>query len=302
MASSLELQQLRLRTFVAQRLTPATEQFTKMLSSSDFLYRLARGEALEAIWWLHLGTELQYFPSSEAWTVFQPFSEIIDRDLHSHLGEYESSYSPRLRLWLLSALKQKDGFPVLDKFEVPLAWHNVFTNALMLSDYSFRDKVAQAFLSSVAVLDRLRWESTRDAIFSPEALRFLLQFDSHSYPDVSPELLYAGFFRSLEHIRAWQQFFAELAIKHADLPQDRGHLRDRIAQIQVWRLNLRDDLVEERMQEMARAAQQLIVNEAAEGPTNLDRAKIPELQKRIKELVDDWRRLHSFYLSQTGGA
>lgn len=317
MTNTFEL--FELAQFIETRLKPAAVKF-EAASGDDDLF--ARGELHEAIWWLHFGVELGCFPGKESALICAQYHQLLGRNYEAFVKFENWRFPPRLNAWTEAALSLSDAFPVLDHFGKPASLLPQFQASLAISEQFVEDEAAQAFLRLQLFSNDETWKNLLAQTPSYEQIHAALKTGdlgpthdeiarlAYSFWEKRGQIywdaeddwfraerqlsgkrdLVSGFLRTQEHMDTSAQFFDDFQGWSPATSSDRGKFAQRVGEIQVWRLNLWNTVVQKRFEEIAWKARDIIAMELKE--LGADAKEADAYHQTTLTLMHTWKQNH----------
>jgi len=235
-----EYRLLNLSYFASALLMPQLELAS--LRDLGAQFRTAKTAALfEVVSWLRLGTELAFFPEEHANRLLAGYlDEVMPptpqawRDLKGLLSE---------QVDVLNLLEARVGETLSvrgsseQRFDNASAILPLFRSALLLGTRIATDSRARSFTLALGFLPDVPWkELILDCKIDPNQVALAEGVGAVDASPFVPELVYAGFFRALDHMDALRYVFEDCADRES-LGYDVPRLRSRVLAIVGWRFH-----------------------------------------------------------------
>jgi hypothetical protein len=218
------------------------------------------------------------------------YRQLLARDYEDFVKFQAWRFAPRVNAWMEAALSAPSSLPVFDSFRDREELIPQFQTSLALSEQFVEDRTVQLFLRAETFSTDEKWTALITNHSSHEEIQAIVSSGSVTlrHQEVS-DLAYsfweqggrvyghadedwlkaerelmerhacmAGFLCTLEHMDASRQFFED--VRECGVPSA-DRFAQKVGEIQVWRLNLWDSIVQNRFEQIAWKATELVAAE-----------------------------------------
>jgi hypothetical protein len=236
---------------------------------------------LEAFLWLHSGVECEYFHSVNARRLtYEYFPTLLKAHEGTLISKLDQRFSPPLQAILESQFSGRLDLFSADSAKRPSSLEfRFFQRALILADGFCQESSAQALVDTLAFNRFAQWNAYVDEVraFVIRNIDRVTMPDKIEMPD-QVEALISGFTNIIRYMETFHAFLQE------PLPEGEGYserlpnLKQRIKELQRWRLDFGDDGKVNAFNAMLQAIVEVPQNELPAA----------SLFGRVRELMIDW--------------
>jgi hypothetical protein len=254
---------------------------------------MAAASWVEVLTWLSLGLEIGAYPNDEA----QRLLGLSRASTEQCVRRYERELTDLLTPPILAALPEffrRGRLSIAHSFEQPRKLIPVFSTACALASRMDYDAVGFAFRRTLILERDSFWIQCTEGPASFSSVDALLKMDD-AVETLCPEVLIAGFIRSIEMMDQWAAAFETLRVDENIPIGDRSGLRRYIAQSTRWRMSLHEESTRARFLGVAKIVCEFLADASSVSiSTTLDEEKFIQ---RVNQMVDTWNHDHELLLT-----
>jgi hypothetical protein len=242
-----------LNFFLNDRLLPILQEVEAIGSYPEKQSNFVRAELLESFLWLHLGVQIEYFPlplSRRA--IYEYFPMILKAyEVISHTPFFETAFAPPLRaIWASEFTGRQELFSSarIWKEAPPPDTSSVFQSSSIFANEFVQDLEARPFVQAITFSTDSEWEQALKGNKSPSDVE-KNELSDHLSPDAhwaSP-----GVFSAVDYLRTLRQL--KFSAQEQNSSKEFAAFRQRLTEIQQWRLNFANEIYRTRFQSAAQA-------------------------------------------------
>jgi hypothetical protein len=266
--------------FLNDRLLPILQEFTTIESYPQKQSNFLRAELLESFLWLHLGVQIGHFPLSlSRRAVYEYFPMILDAyEVISETPFFQTAYTPPLRtIWDSEFSGRQDLFASarLWKEAAPSEASSLFQTSSVFANEFVQDLETRPFIQAITLSTEAEWE---------QAVKYnkpLADVERNEANDDLPDSAHwtgPAVFSTIDYLRTVRQF--NLAEQTRNSSQEFATFRQRLREIQQWRLNFADLTYRLRFQ----AAAQTVAKQFK----SMEESQVEHFLNEIYDLMTDW--------------
>lgn len=274
----------RLANFLSETLIPLLKAVEKPYQ--ERLKPMARREVMEALLWLHMGTEVGVFPESASRDFYDRsllkgfFESLLSTDENERAGmergklyvaHSKESRAMRLELpryagvLLESAMRGEEIFG-RERLNLkdPLAMRGLFQTLLLLYTRFAGSAAARSLTYSLSFATREEWNEFSAAEIRPDEVVRAEWSGSGRGPAlvIAGYLSFWGYGARCEEAIARSGVRASMRESAGIFEEDAFRLKQRLAEILSWRINLRSDEVFKRFEEVRSGVERAVKKES----------------------------------------
>lgn len=259
-----------LNFFLNDRLLPILQEFEAIGAYPEKQSNFVRAELLESFLWLHLGVQIEYFPlplSRRA--IYEYFPLILKAyDVISHAPFFETAFAPPLRaIWASEFTGRQELFSStrIWKEAPPSDTSSVFQSSSIFANEFVQDLEARPFVQAITLSTDAEWEQALKGNKPPSDV------ESNELSTHLPSEAHwasSGVFSTVDYLRTLRQL--KFAAQEQNPTKEFAALRQRLREIQQWRLNFANEIYRARFQSAAQAVGQHVSKQQSIEPWMLD--------------------------------
>ncbi len=251
---------------------------------------------LETFLWLHLGVQVDYFSKDLSRQLVREHFKLLDAAYERAVaGKHHERFALPLQQILRAELSRRRD--VSTWFEQPLKsprnLASAFQTALLLCNGFAQDPDAYALVQALVFADSTKWDAVVKLTQSTAPLPRAPTASEGDVAEPLKEQILTGFFRAVEHMEAYHEMVADF--DRASL-SEMPFLKERTRDLQHWRLDFRNKIVEERFLQIAGIVKAVLTPTLARTPPppgetpDADKAT-STLMEGIRVLMREWEPL-----------
>lgn len=231
---------------------------------------------LEAFLWLHTGVQCEYFrPDNARRLTYEYFPSLLKAHERTLTTKLDQRFSPPLQAILESQFSGRTRLFAADSGKQPSSLEfGLFQRALILADGFCQDSSAQALVDSLAFNGLQEWNRDVDDL---RTFATRNKIDRAEMPE-KVELLISGFTNIIRYMETFHVFLQEPLFEGEKNSERLPALKQRIKELQRWRLDFGDD---DRVEAFTRMLQAIVDLPQKELPASI-------LLGQVRELMIDW--------------
>jgi hypothetical protein len=281
----------RIQSFVTEiLLAPLSESAAEPRPSAEW-HSLRLREVVEAVLWLHLGTEMGAFPEDVSRSVYDRylrefFESLLSPDLDAraamkegadyvaHSEESKALYIglPRYaRILFEKAMRAEDIFgSELIQLEAPLSLRGLFQTLLLLYTSFARSEAVRRFTYSVTFAPPEDWAEAWNPDIEPaEVVR--AELSGSGSPSA---LVFAGYLAFWGYGARCGDAFERTGTRESASQDDLFRLKNRLQEILKWRIDLRSNVASQRFEKVRSKVTQELERESRQADVSGEAATL----------------------------
>lgn len=268
-----------LNFFLNDRLVPILQEISAIESYPQMQSNFVRAELLECFLWLHLGVQIGYFPLSPSRrAVYEYFPMILKAyEVILETPFFETAFTPPLRtIWESEFSGQQDLFASgrLWKEAAPSEATSSFQSSSIFANEFVQDLGTRPFIQAITLSTDVEWEQ---ALKDNKPLADVERNEtSYDLPD-SAHWTGPGVLSTIDYLRTVRQF--DLAGQARSSTHEFAAFRQRLREIQRWRLNFANPTYRFRFQSAAR----IIAKQF-----KIEQSQVEQFLNETYDLMTDW--------------
>jgi hypothetical protein len=269
-----------LNFFLNDRLLPVLQEIIAIESYPKNRSNFVRAELLECFLWLHLGVQIGYFPlplSRRA--VYEYFPVILKAyEIISDTPFFQTAYTPPLRtIWESEFSGKQDLFASvrLWKEAAPSETISSFQSSSIFANEFVQDLETRPFIQAITLSTDVEWEQ------AVKGNRLLTDVEHNEAGEDLPGSAHwtgPGVLSTIDYLRTMRQ--VNLAERARNSTQEFAAFRQRLREIQQWRLNFANLTYRLRFQ----SAAQMVAKQFK----SMEQPQVEQFLNEIYDLMTDW--------------